>query len=234
MKPSVLIAAPVSEKKDYVCDEWLDHLMQIFHHDLDFYFVDNSRNPHYHKKFHKRGLFCDHIEPKGVASAFIAESQNKIREYFLAGSWTHLWLIEEDTFVEPWFLPLLLSYGTANINITYFIKTEHRTTLSLQEIVVKGYGTSEAKVIEPMKAFCNFNGKIQKYFAPGIGCTLIERRVMEKIKFRVKENAPSKFSDSFFHLDCNREKFTPYVYMGALCVHKRQDWAANLDTFLKV
>lgn len=228
--PLVLLAAPVSRQKAYVLPEWLQHIRRLSYPNYHIYLVDNSADRSHQRELWEQGYRCGYVCPEGKrAPAFVAESQNELRRYFLAGGYDYFFSLECDNFPPPNIIEWMLSYGLDNFNIPYFLKQNQQTTLSVQRSVINYQGWCANKVLAPMDSIGQFDGRVKHYFAPSLGCSLFSRRLMERIQFRVDDTNPYAFSDSFFHWDSNRLGIKPWVHMGTLCEHRRFTWKFNGD-----
>ena len=69
------------------------------------------------------------------------------------------------------------------------------------------------------------NKGLLKIAVSGLGCILIHRSVLEKIKFRYDKKYPS-FDDIFFGLDCKENNFGIYADTNIVCKHllKNRPW----------
>lgn len=227
--PLVLLAAPVSRQKAYTLDAWLQHINRFSYPNYHIYLVDNSADRSHSRELQARGYRCGYVTPyEKRAPEFVAESQNELRRYFLAGEYDHFFSLECDNFPPLNIIELLLSYKVDNINIPYFLKQGAATTLGVQRSVINYQGWCANKVLAPFDSIKDFDGRMRQYFAPSLGCSLFSRRLMERIKFRTDPTNPNAFSDSFFHWDSNKLGVKPWVHMGIMCEHRRFTWRYNL------
>ncbi len=226
--PRVLLAAPISRNKEYVLKDWLQHISGLSYPALDIFLVDNSPDEDFHREVLSWGYRCIHCPQQGKrAPAFIADSQNLLRAYFLEHNYDYFFSLECDNFPPLNIVELLLSYKADNINIPYFLKQGADTTLGVQLSVINYQGWCANKVMAPYEGIAAFDGRLKRYFAPSIGCSLFSKRLMQKLRFRVDASNPMAFSDSFWHLDSNRIGIKPLVHMGVLCEHRRFTWKYN-------
>jgi hypothetical protein len=228
--PKVLLAAPVSNKKDYILKEWLQHIRQFTYPEYDIYLVDNSDDPHYHQSLWTSGFECDHCPPgKKRAPEYIADSQNMLRHRFIQGDYDYFFSLECDNFPPLNIIELMLSYKVDNINIPYFLKQGETTTLGVQKSIINYGGWCANKVIAPYDGIKEFDGRIKYFYAPSFGCSLFSRRLVERIRYRTDSTNPYAFSDSYWHMDSNRIGIKPWVHMGVICEHRRFTWQFNRD-----
>jgi hypothetical protein len=67
------------------------------------------------------------------------------------------------------------------------------------------------------------DGQCKPFYANGLGCTLISKRILENIKFRVDLNDVG-FADSFFYTDLWMAGIQNYVDTSIIPTHRNSDW----------
>ena len=72
------------------------------------------------------------------------------------------------------------------------------------------------------------NGTIKQSYENGIGCTLIKRKVMEQIKFRI-EKGQAGHSDKYFYMDLWAKGINNFVDTSVFVRHFNSDWYLNVD-----
>lgn len=246
MIPSVLVAAPTSIKKDYCVERYANQLRTFTYPDYDILIVDNSPDESHAAKLLSLGLPTIWYKPEGIASKYITQGLNIIRDIFLRSNYDYLCLIETDVFLFPELLEYMLMFNAAITNISYFYKEAEETSICLQGIVTnEAYTTTLALPDKP--AFDLYKSdylelshsqlsKDMKLMAAGIGCTLIYRDVVEQIPFRVDPRNPSAFADSYFHLDAMLKGVYNILITSYLAEHDRGEgmlsgWKFNEDVF---
>jgi len=235
--PRILVAAPISEKKDYCLWQWLDSILALSYPNFDIYLVDNSADEAFHKKMWDKGINCDYVKPEGSAMEFITKSQNKIRDYFLANDYDYLMLIECDVFCPENIIQYLLNYQLPVVSGNYFLGTGENTSLSIQQYH-KSVNNSYNKVerITAYESFRIFDGTLKQVFATHLGCTLIRGDVVGEIKFRCEVSGSetanyTTFSDTYFFTDCAKKNIPIFVDCGLLLNHQRSSWDTNPDLY---
>ena len=226
----ILIGVVTSEVKDYCWGEFKEQLKELQSLGHDVLIVDNSvkivnRPPfktiHYKdtKKVH-RDCVGTGINPSTIVTR---DCMNILRENFLKGDYTHLLVLESDVFILSDKIQRLVDLNADVANFTYPMKLERFNGQYSLCVQLRG-ADNKANMITPAeckgllktgKKVLNVdvvNGKVVSHC--GYGCTLITRKVLEKIEFRTgvfegkKKNGKlhNPFPDSFFHEDvknCN-------------------------------
>jgi hypothetical protein len=224
MKNKVLLAAPNSFYKNYCFEDWILNAKRF---GCDIFIADNSPLNANKDLYKKHRINYTWINPHGKDSyQFICDSQNIIRDYFLAGDYTHLFFLETDLFPPRTILPLLESFSLPVVSAPYFIYKNRETLLMNQEIrfindeaLTRNYSLNES--------FGFTDGNLKQCFAVGFGCTLIERFVMEELPFRIHGESMTgeAHADSFFYADLQRCKIPSYLYTGIIIRHYNSSWA---------
>lgn len=227
----VLLAAPNSSHKNYCFEDWLLNARSF---NCDIFIADNSPSNKNRKLYAKHKIDYVWINPyKKTTHEFICESQNAIRNKFLAGNYTHLLFLETDLFPPRSILPLFECFNLPVVSASYFLYSHKNTMLMNQEIklfdspldgggkdaITRNYSLSES--------FSHFDGNLKRCYASGFGCTMIRRDVLEKLKFRISgiSITGEAHSDSFFYADLQMNNIPAYMYMGVIVRHYNQDWS---------
>lgn len=198
--PKVLVSCPVNYRKEYTAEAYLKNITGLTYPNKHFYFVDNSVFPLYHVyRFIDAGFNCDYIAPEQKnQNQYICESQNKIREYFLAGDYDYLCFIEEDLFPEPDIIQQLLNYKEAVVSARYFIGEGEKSHL-LHLVHDDTFGENVNINYPPSGSYAEFGTGKNSSTVFGFGCCLIHRDVLEEIPFRIIDD--TTHSDVPFALD---------------------------------
>lgn len=72
------------------------------------------------------------------------------------------------------------------------------------------------------------DGKLHKVFACGLGCTLIHKDILKKIKFRWEEGF-GVHPDTFFAFDLDTENIPQYIDTSFMCDHQNSKWSKVLN-----
>lgn len=225
----ILLAAPTSVNKNYCIHEWISNARRF---GCDIFISDNSLNNENKELYIKYGINYSWVDPKGKTSVcYITESQNQIREYFLAGDYTHLFFLETDLFPHPSLLSLLHSLDLPVVSAPYFIYKGNSTIQMNQEIKIVGR-QAITRNYSLKESFLFTDGNVHQCYSVGFGCTLIKRGVVETLPFRYtgdnltcNEDGSASHSDSFFYSDLQRLKIPAYLYTGNVVRHYNSDWS---------
>ena len=139
----------------------------------------------------------------------MAECNNITRDYLLEKGFDYMFNVESDIFPRHDVIEQLLSHKKLIVGLAYFIWNGcHSKYLNFY---IGGF--TENKIAKPMhldEAFLYMDGTLKEGFNYGFGCMLINRIVLEKIKFRV-DLTTNRHVDSFFHEDLAENHIQAYL-----------------------
>ena len=231
--PKVLIGFPTSDKKDYCVDEFIQQIKSFTYPLYDIFVVDNSKDSKHVRKFWKEGIKAIHEPLKGDFREELARHQNIIKDYFLAGDYDYLMMIESDVFTGECILEKLVSYAdvynAAVVTATYEIDRGEPTlclTSTVDSRLVRsekllersiGYEIMGQGVIPLRKLLSDPDAKLT---ATGIGCTLFSRFALQDVNFRVDLSLNKRaFSDTFIFTDIASKGYEILIDSNIICKH---------------
>jgi hypothetical protein len=228
-QPKILLAAPTSTYKDYIFLEWYLHASTLTYSNYDLLIVNNSRDKTYHEKLKKMGINTLWVNPEGKSCKdYVCESQNMLRDYFLEHDYDYYFSLEVDIFPPRNVIEKLLCAKKQLISAPYFYdfgKKSKPLLYCFSQDKNKIYHNYQVDLLQSLEV-CN--GDVVQVYAAGIGCMLIERAVMEKIKFRIDPKIDA-FSDTPFYIDLYNNKIFNYIDTSMICKHYNSDWFQNID-----
>lgn len=228
---NILLAAPISEYKNYVLPQWLNHLCTL-QGDFDILLVDNSKNPDYTETLKQYSVIQQlnnstilRVDPENkTAQQFILESRQAIRDYFLKGNYTHLFSLECDVFCPADTIPRLLGHNLPIVSGWYFVGQGAASyPLFVNANILPGAKVFNIFVCGFIESFLTITGRLMPTIGNGIGCSLIKRDVIQKIPFRININDVG-FDDSFFNQDLWLKGIQHFCDTSLFCDHKNLDW----------
>ena len=231
--PKILIGFPTSDKKDYCVDEFIQQIKSFTYPLYDIFVVDNSKDSKHVRKFWKEGIKAIHEPLKGDFREELARHQNIIKDYFLAGDYDYLMMIESDVFTGECILEKLVSYAEVYnagvVTATYEIDRGEPTlclTSTVDSRLVRsekllersiGYEIMGQGVIPLRKLLSDPDAKLT---ATGIGCTLFSRFALQDVNFRVDLSLNKRaFSDTFIFTDIASKGYEILIDSNIICKH---------------
>lgn len=218
----VLVGCPTAEYKAYCLEEYVKALKELSYKNKDILIVDNSKDNKYFERI--KGLGFNVIKDKFFETARerVVNSRNILREIVLENNYDYFFSLEQDVIPPKDVIEKLLKHNKKIITGVYY--TVYKVN-GREEVKPLVWGETENK--EEMKFLTKEvkENKLIKIKACGLGCILIHRGVLEKIKFRFEEDKET-FDDMFFCKDAEKNNFEIYCDTSVKCKHliKGMDW----------
>lgn len=227
--PKILIGCPTYEGYKYCIDEYLKRIKKLIYKNFELILVDNSKNDEFFNELREKkinavkGEFIDDVKKR------ISESRNILREKFLEGEYDFLLSLEQDIIPPRDIINRLIRHNKDAITGIYF---------KLYGVNITSDGTKDGRMIKKGKTilplifkFSNEPNKMEIYKpeevegerllkirACGLGCLLISRNVLEKVKFR-SDLSLDTFDDFLFCSDVVNNNFDIYADTSVKCKH---------------
>jgi hypothetical protein len=218
----ILIGVVTANIKDYCWYDFKRQLQRLEHKGFDVYIVDNSINKV------NRGFKSTWIAPREVPQITTRDCMNNIREYFLNNDYDKLLVLESDVFITDEAIDYLLQMKGDVNSYTYPMRLERFNKYSL--CVQSTLGSSSLMITPEDSQMLLNNGdiKLGEYKLSGkivthcgYGCTLINRNVLEQIRFKTfKSGDKYPYPDSFFHYEVNKLGFINMLNTDYICEHR--------------
>ena len=227
MENKVLIGVVTSIYKDYCYQEFSRQLKALQGQGHDVLIVDNSFCTTPREEFK-----TIRYRKSGMLREVIRDCMNIVRAELLMGDATHLMILESDVFIKEDSIDRLLVLDADVANFTYPLKLK---CFNKQSLCVQLASTNNVyQMITPEESqelintgvktlgIDTLNGKAITHV--GYGCTLVRRKVLERIEFITgKTPAPDgrmPFPDSYFHYDVNRYRFSNRLDTDFIAEHR--------------
>lgn len=163
--------------------------------------------------------YDDPYEGNDVMGAYanITRKVNHARDVMLAGDYDQMLIVEDDMVVPPDALTRLAATGAdVAYGLTCWRHGIPHWSPCLSGIDDRGKPVSLAS--DPAAARAAWGAVID---VAGVGtfCTLIQRRVLEALAFRLNPDMPPQCCDWWLAVDCQRHGFTQRADLGVVCGH---------------
>jgi len=227
----ILIGCPTADFKEYCLDAYIDGLKNLSYTNFDLIIVDNSETNNYFETLKKK-INKDTIpnankieiikdEFKEHAKDRIISSRNIIRQKVLDGKYDYFLSLEQDIVPSKDIIEKLLSSNQKIISAVYF----NHQVIGLKQVTaplvyVEHFLDNTGMMIIPKHRL--LEAKVIPIKACGIGCILIHRDVLEKVKFRYSGDG---FDDMMFCKDAIDSGFEIYCDCSLLVDHFPGDWS---------
>ncbi|MFH1210842.1 MAG: glycosyltransferase family A protein [archaeon] len=214
-EPKVLVGCPTSDHKEYCLKQYADAVKGLTYKNKDILLVDNSENDDYLEKIKKEGLPAIKGPYYEGARDRIVSSRNILREkaiweydYFLS--------LEQDVIPPKDIIERLLQHDKEIITGVYFANNVGPT--GKVALIPLAYKLTDEKTLSmtPLSEEEVFTDQLMQIVSCGLGCVLIKKNVLEKIRFRYEQNS---FDDRWFCIDAYNLKIPIFVDTSVRCKH---------------
>jgi len=164
-----------------------------------------------------RGLF------KNITST-TEDVTEQVRQKILDDKYDYFLSLEQDVIPPKNIIERLLQHKKRVVTGIYFNYINVKKSVELAPVVWSKVNMEkeERYFLKPSE----LNKGLIKIAMSGLGCILIHRSILEKIKFRYEKKYPA-FDDIFFGLDCKKNKINIYADTNLACKHliKNRPWS---------
>jgi len=229
----ILIGCPTCDRYEYCIDEYLERVQNIIdhskEHEIDYLLVDNSKKDEFYNKLKSKGvniIKSSHLEN---VKERITYSRNILRQKILNENYDYFFSLEQDIMPEKDILNKLL-FHKKDIISAYYSKP---VLVGLKD---KETGEIHNAVLEFSLIWIQDNDKIKRALPQnlknkgvlevggfGIGCVLISKKVLEKIKFKFIKDKNS-FDDLLFCKDSKDNGFKLFLDSNIQVKHLHKPW----------
>lgn len=213
MKPKILLACTTYEGKAYILERYIDRVKNLSYDDYEVLFIDNSKTEDYMNKIKSFGMNCIKSSWNEQSKIRLTNAQNLMRQKFLEGDYTHLFVLEQDLIPPKNIIEQLISHDKDVVGGWYYITQVPRPCLSREWKLVNMQYSPEPLMMEEIG-----KERLMKCFNGSFGVSLIKRKVLEKIKFKVYKTF-IQHADTWFYFDCEKEGFEVFVDTDLLIPH---------------
>ncbi len=215
--PQILIGCPNAVEKRYCLKQYVEGLKQLTWKDKEIFIVDNSPTSEFAEEMQKIELnVARDIRLENVKER-IAHSRNIIRDKVLSEGYDYFLSLESDVIPPPDLIERMLAANVPAITGVYFTIYTVNGEPKMRPLVWKAHDDKQMTFMnEEVKAARGKKREVVPVKASGLGCMLIHRSVLEKIKFRATTES---FDDMPFCQDLEKNGFTLYADLTLICKH---------------
>ncbi len=241
MTPKVLVACPSAHAKDYCFKEWLNCAMNLTYPAYDIKIFDNTQdygintayqNTHFKNKYgkHNKKFECINtmalhkLQTNAITSLIerTTLSHNDCRDACIQGGYDYLLHLESDVMPPKDVIEQLMYHNKKVVGALFYRDngiSRQPMIQTIHQMHNKGYIILNAMPQDDIL----FDGALQKVYSVGLGCILIKREVLEKIKFRHTPGV-NLHADSYFSEDCHKNKIDIFIDPNVVCRHENMPW----------
>jgi len=221
MSKKVLVGCPTYSGQEYCLDRFLAGLDAISYDSVEVVFVDNSDDDMYLKRLKdikmagkKITVLKDAISDTRISR--IISSRNRVRDHFLKGDYSHLLFLDTDIIAPCDVIERLLALDTDVASGVYLGRVVIDGKLHLIPILYRHHDGGRVRTVTMTEAM---NDDIFDISVCGLGCCLVRKTVVEKIRFRRFGNTSDSGEDTAFCLDVQGNGFEIKADTSVKCAH---------------
>jgi hemerythrin-like domain-containing protein len=236
--PKVLVAAPQALAKKYAFERFIDNVMNFTYPNFDVKLFDNTddggifagymndyakKNHGEKAKFEALHTISMHNMKSDSVIEKMARSHNDCRDFALRLNYDYLLHLETDLFPQTDIIEQLLFNSKPIVSALYYVDNgiyrkpmiQRQIKLAPRQITSKNFMANED--------LCFCDGSIKKVAHAGLGCILIHKTVLQKVKFRHIAGL-NNHPDTYFAEDCAQNKIDIYLDTSLVVEHENSPW----------
>lgn len=225
--PKVLIGIVCSNYHEYCLEEFLTGLEKLTYVNKDILFVDNSKKDNFSKKLRAKGYNVLRIKFIDGAYNRIVLSRNLLRDYFLRGDYEYFFSLEQDIIPPKDIIErLLILNKPISTGLYFMVRQLDKRGETIQPMAFIWQDLKENKI----RRLLNKEIKERRFITviSGMGCLLIHKDVLKKIKFKWDEKTKTG-EDILFAQDCKDNNIKIIMDTSLKCKHLIKDRPWYLD-----
>lgn len=221
MTPKILVGCPTSNHKNYALKHYVKGVKALRYDNFDILIVDNSKSDNYMEKIQSLGLPVIKGPYSDSARQRIIDSRNILRQKVLDEGYDYFFSLEQDVIPPKDVIQRLLNHNKKIVTGVYFSYQTNNDVTLLVPLLWQRVAKNEVRfmlekeIAEP---------RLVEVGACGVGCVLIHRDVLEKVKFRFDRNDKG-FDDMWFCLDAFNAGFKIFADTSVKCKHLIKGWS---------
>jgi len=214
MQPKILVGCPTSFHKEYCLKEYAQAIKSLIYSNYDILLIDNSKDNSYFNKIKSFDLPVIKGPYFEGALDRIIESRNILREYALKNNYDYFLSLEQDVIPPKDIIEQLLKPKKRAISAVYFNYFTKNNETRILPVIWSKMDNKLKCVLKPSE----LNKGLLRIAISGLGCILIHKTVLNKLKFRYEKNEEA-FDDIYFALDCKKNNIPIYADTNLIVKH---------------
>tara|TARA_Y100000310_G_scaffold343097_1_gene449171 strand:+ start:1024 stop:1737 length:714 start_codon:yes stop_codon:yes gene_type:complete len=228
----VLVAAPICQWYEYCFDEFSNRLKELTYGNYDIFFVDNSKDVEFFSKVKEKGFNVRKTPHLFRIRDMVTRDHNIIRDRFLEGDYDYLLILDQDVVPPKDVIEKLMAHDKDVVSALFFghhdIGGGEIRVMPFAWVFSKEIGNWEhtgylidKEIWEP---------QLLKIAFAGMGCILIQKKVLEKFEFRYSRDIDA-WDDRWLGVDVWANGFEFYLDNTVKCKHMYKDRPFNYHEF---
>lgn len=235
--PKILVASPTARAKAYCFDAWVKNAMEFTYPNYDIRLFDNTpggplftaeMNQRYENVYgedNDKFIAIYNMEANKEKSVFakMAVSHAAAARWALQYEYEYLLHLESDVFPDKNVIEELLFCGKQICGALYHRDEAIKRRLTVQVPILEAPDRITAENFEAGEDLFFVDGSVKPISHIGVGCILIHRSVLEKVKFR-HDPKRDVHPDTLWAEDVAKAGYTVYVNTALICRHENKSW----------
>ena len=217
--PKVLVGCPTADYKSYCLKEYADAVKSLTYLSYDVLIVDNSSNYEYFKKIKEQGLNVIKGPYFEGARERIVHSRNMIREKVLSGGYDYFFSLEQDVIPEKDAIERLIRHNKKIVSGVVYNNLPAGNEIKLMPMIYVQHPLDQTGLWYISEKELR-KEQLVEVKACGLGCVLIHRDMIKKIKFRYAKG----FDDMMFCKDAVELGFKIFADTSVKPKHLHSTW----------
>ncbi|MFH0751971.1 MAG: hypothetical protein V1914_00035, partial [archaeon] len=215
--PKILVGCPVSDRHEYCTEEFLKAIKEISYDNYDILLIDNSKDDRFFNSIKDKVPI---IRGKSFPNVYerLIHGRNILRQKALDENYDYFFSLEQDVIPPKDIIDRLLAPKKDVITGVYFKPWEDGSDKEPVAMAWVKHPTLPDKMVPVRRDIIHGNSMVKIHFC-GLGCVLIHRKVLEKVKFRYDLKKCKGTDDMFFCMDSREKGFDIYVDTSIKCRH---------------
>jgi len=233
--PKILVGCPTFDGKNYCFESWLENIKNFTYSNYEIFLADNSdtveNSKMYKEKYGVESKWITNQSNNGSVTQRITDGHNAVRKHFLENDFEFLLHLESDVFPPIDIINRLLAHNTQLVGATYYLYDDDERQLMLR-FLESDYGDN-ALMIGGDNVEDELDGEKHSVWSVGLGCNLMHKSVLEKIKFRHEvAHKTFMFCDTMFAKDVREKGIFQFWDSSVCCNHLNKGWVEYGEKFM--
>jgi hypothetical protein len=235
--PKVLVASPTARAKAYCFESWVKNAMGFTYPNYNIMLFDNTAGgPSFTYEMNERfanmygenndkflAAYDSEANKEKSIFAKMAVSHSAAARWALRNGYEYLLHLESDVFPEPNIIEELLFCGKPICGGLYHRDEGVKRRLTVQMPIMEAPDRIRGENFEAGEDLFFVDGSVKPVSHIGLGCVLIHRSVLEKVKFRWDPKR-DVHPDTIWAEDVKKAGYTVYANTKVICRHENKAW----------
>ena len=222
MLPKVLVGCPTHDGKEYCLEQYADAVKNLSYKNYDVLLADNSKGKSYISKIRGFGINAVKTEHRVHARDRIVEGRNLLAKKAVEG-YDYFLSLEQDVIPPGDVIEKLMMHGKEIVSGIYHTRQDINGQARILPLIFVQLNEKKNQMRYLTDQEIEKINGLTEIRICGVGCLLIKKDVLEKIKFRYAKGVPG-FDDVHFCNDAIAQGYKIYADTNVRCRHFYGSW----------